>query len=265
MLVCPECNIEYKEGKKFCRKCGSFLLSEEGSTFEFPIGESFEEGKTRENLFCPKCQKYYELGKYCRKCGSLLVQGVPSLEPDAQLLGKNSIKRLAKEWLKLSHLFRPFPLITAGVVIILVVVGGYLLWQRHYQTSQPITPPLQSPPPGIETKEAEEIKSLFETIRQANLKKNIDLFMSCYSLDFKDRKSKKLDTLESWKNFKYLDLTYNLKKQTISGNIANVRVEWLMKISQKGIGKSEVSRTVLDVVLKREGDRWKIKEIKPVS
>jgi hypothetical protein len=56
MLVCQKCNIEYEEEKKFCRKCGSFLLSEEGSTFELPIGGSFEEGKTRENLFCPKCQ-----------------------------------------------------------------------------------------------------------------------------------------------------------------------------------------------------------------
>ena len=89
--------------------------------------------------------------------------------------------------------------------------------------------------------------------------------MSCYSLDFKDRKSKKLDTLENWKNFNYLDLTYRLKKQIISGDTANVRVEWLIKITKKGVGKSEDSRTVLDVVLKREGDRWKIKEIKPVS
>jgi RNA polymerase subunit RPABC4/transcription elongation factor Spt4 len=262
MLVCPKCNIAYEEGKKFCRKCGSFLLSEEGSTFELPIMESTELQKTEENLFCPKCQEFYRKGKYCRKCGSLLVQEIPSQEHDAPFFEKKDLRKLGKEWVKLSH---PSPLITTSVVILLAIMGGYFLWQKHDQTSQPMTPPSQNPASVIETKEAEKIKSLFETIKQANLKKNIDLFMSCYSLDFKDRKRKRLDTLENWKTFHYLDLTYHLKEQTVSGDTANVRVEWLMKISQKGTGKPEDNRTVLDVVLKREGDHWKIKEIQPIS
>ena len=38
-----------------------------------------------------------------------------------------------------------------------------------------------------EEQEIERIKALLENIRTANLQKNIDLFMSCYALDFKDR------------------------------------------------------------------------------
>ena len=262
MLVCPKCNIEYEEGKKFCRKCGSFLLSEDGSTFELSIMESAESRKTEENLFCPKCQEFYKKGKYCRKCGSPLVQEVLSQEHDIQCVEGKTPRKLARGWLKFSY---PLPLITVSVVILLAIMGGYFLWQKHDQKSKSIQPPLPALPSFIDPKEAERIKFLFETIKQANLKKNIDLFMSCYSLDFKDRKRKRLDTLENWKHFHYLDLSYSLKKQAISGDIATVRVEWFMKISPKGTGKPEDSRTVLDVVLKREGDRWKIKEIQPMG
>jgi uncharacterized membrane protein YvbJ len=262
MLVCPKCNIEYEEGKKFCRKCGSFLLSEDGSTFELSIMESAELRKTEENLFCPKCKESYKKGRYCRKCGSLLVQKIQLQAHDVQCFEEKIPRRLEKRWLRFPF---PPPLITASVIILLATMGGYFLWQKYDQKNKLIQPPLPSPLSLIDSKETEEIKFLFETIKQANLKKNIDLFMSCYSLDFKDRKRKKLDTLENWEQFHYLDLKYSLKKQTILRDIATVRVEWLMKISPKGTGKPEDSKTVLDVVLKREEDRWKIKEIKPMG
>jgi hypothetical protein len=127
--------------------------------------------------------------------------------------------------------------------------------------SIPITPKT----PISETQDVEGIKGLLEKIRQANLQKNIELFMSCYTADFKDREGKKRTTLESWENFKYLELSYDLKKHSLSGNSANARVEWLMRISPKMGGRSEESKTFLDVTFKKEGGSWKIKEIKPVG
>jgi hypothetical protein len=261
MLVCPKCNIEYDEGKKFCRECGSFLLSEEGSTFETPLVELPELEKPEEDLFCPTCQTSYKKGKYCRQCGSLLVHGIPSQTPTVRSIEKSPVRESSKEQLKSS--LRPFPFLLAGIIIVLIASGGFFLWQRHDQPSQPIATPPQSPPPNIEIKENEKIESLFEKIRQANLNKNIDLFMSCYAIDFKDRKKKESDTLESWKKFNYLDLAYDLKEQTISEDRAHVRVEWQMKVDQKGSKQPKVIKTILDVVLKREGDLWKIVETKP--
>ncbi|MEW6376075.1 MAG: hypothetical protein AB1502_09855 [Thermodesulfobacteriota bacterium] len=173
------------------------------------------------------------------------------------------------------YLFRPLTLLTASAIIILMGAGVYFLRQWHSQSSRPIakeivaspsTPsPPQSPGTVIEGQEVEKIKSLFENIRQANLQKNIDLFMSCFSRDFNGREGKRLDTIETWKHFNYLDLSYDLKKQTISGNTANVRLEWLVRVSQKVGGQQQDSRIVLDATLKREDGRWKIKEIKPIS
>jgi ketosteroid isomerase-like protein len=116
-----------------------------------------------------------------------------------------------------------------------------------------------------EREDEEEIKGLLEKIRQANLKKNIDLFMSCYCTDFKDREGKRRTTLESWGNFDYLDLSYNLKRRSISGDTAIATIEWLIKVSLKPGGQTQVTKSVLEVTFKREENGWKIREIKPVG
>ena len=117
----------------------------------------------------------------------------------------------------------------------------------------------------MKDQELEKISSLFENIRQANLQKNIDLFMSCFSRDFNGTEGKRKDTLKMWETFNYHDLSYDLKKQTISGDTADVRLEWLVRTSEKVSGKPHDGKTVLDVTLKREDGQWKIKEIRPVS
>ena len=173
------------------------------------------------------------------------------------------------------NLLRPIALLTASVILLLIIAGGYFLWQKRSLSSEPsskavVTSP--SPPPSPQSprtvgkdQEVEKIKSLFENIRQANLKKNIDLFMSCYSRDFNDREGKRLDALETWGFFNYHDLSYDLKEQTISGDTANIRLEWLIRISKKVGGQREDKRTLQDVTLKKEDGSWKIREIKTAS
>jgi hypothetical protein len=170
---------------------------------------------------------------------------------------------------------RPLPLMIGGFIILLVVAGAYLLWQWYTQPDKPVSnevvtapAPPPSPPdpqPAAESKEVDKIGPLFENIRQANLQKNIDLFMSCFSRDFNGTEGKRKDTLKMWETFNYHDLSYDLKNQTISGDTADVRLEWLVKTSEKANGKPHDGKTVLDVTLKREDGQWKIKEIKPVS
>jgi hypothetical protein len=164
-------------------------------------------------------------------------------------------------------------LATGAVILLLIVAGGYLLWQRYPQFKRPIS--TESTPPSLPSprdprivagdEEAEEIGSVFENIRRANLQKNIDLFMSCFSRDFNGAERKRKDTLKMWETFNYHDLSYDLKKKTIAGDAADVRLEWVVKTSERVGGKPHNGRTVLDVTLKREGGAWKIKAIKPVS
>jgi len=114
----------------------------------------------------------------------------------------------------------------------------------------------------VETFEIGKIKDLFENIRQANLRKDIDLFVSCYATDFKDRDGKRKATLSFWKKFDYLELSYDLKKTSITGDTARIRIEWVMKISSTGGGQPRESKTFFDAVLKKEQGSWKTQEVK---
>jgi ribosomal protein L40E len=172
------------------------------------------------------------------------------------------------------NFLRPFPLMIVGGIFILLVTLGYFFWQKPSSSSTRLSkeiaslsaaPSPQSQSPVSENKEAEKIRSLFENIRQANLKKNIGLFMSCYSYDFEDKEGKRLAVLETWENFNYLDLSYRLRKQTLTGDTADVRVEWLIRTSPKAGGQPQDTKTVLNVTLSREEGNWKIKAIKSPS
>jgi len=170
---------------------------------------------------------------------------------------------------------RPFALLMATGVIILLSAGGYLFWQGRSPSSGPISKEIMPSPSNpastqtvhaaIEDNEVEKIRSLFEDIKRANLQKNIDLFMSCFSHDFNGMEEKRRDTLKMWDNFEYLTLSYDLKNQTILGDNASVRLEWLVKTSQKVSGQQQHGKTIQEVTLKREDGRWKIKEAKSQS
>jgi len=171
--------------------------------------------------------------------------------------------------------FRPLPVFAASAIIILMVAAGYFLWPQRQQSDMPIpknetaststSPSMKSPPVAPIDQEVQKIGSLFENIRQANLQKDIDLFVSCFSRNFDGMEGKRRETLKMWENYNYLNLSYHLKKQKVSGDTANVTLEWLVRTSQKTGGQLQDGRSVLDVTLKREEGLWKIKEIKSLS
>jgi len=135
------------------------------------------------------------------------------------------------------------------------------------QTTTAAEPPSPATPKSDvdEKEEIEKIEGLLDKIRQANLKENIDLFMSCYAKDFKDREERKRTTLRFWENFNYLDLSYTLKGHSIMTDTATAIVEWAIIASPGSGGPPQKSNTVLNVIFKKEEGYWKIKEIIPVK
>jgi len=152
---------------------------------------------------------------------------------------------------------------------VIVVVGllGYRWTKGSEEPPVPLSAVSSSADPAarMEEQEIETIKALLENIRQANLQKNIDLFMSCYALDFKDRESKKRSTLENWKKLHYLDLSYNVKNQILSGDTADIEVEWWIKTSRDKNGPPQEGVTVINASLKKEEGAWRIKETRTPS
>ncbi len=126
----------------------------------------------------------------------------------------------------------------------------------------PLPVPDDSKTASAEGREIRSIKALLEHIRQANLQKDIDLFVSCYASDFRDLDARKRATVAYWEKFNYVDLSYDLKNPSISAETAKARVEWLIKTSSKGGGRPQENRSTLDVTFKKEDGGWRIKEVK---
>jgi ketosteroid isomerase-like protein len=129
-------------------------------------------------------------------------------------------------------------------------------------TPSPLSPPDDSQTSSTEIREIRSIKALLEHIRQANLQKDIDLFVSCYASDFRNLDARKRATLAYWEKFNYVDLIYDLKNSSVSGETAKARVEWLIKTSPKSGGRPQENRSILDVTFKKEGGGWRIEEVK---
>ena len=133
---------------------------------------------------------------------------------------------------------------------------------RSSVSTVPVSSPEGSKTPSSENREMENIRTLLENVRQSNLQKDMDLFISCYASDFADLEARKRATLAYWEKFNYLDLSYDLKDPSISTETARARVEWLIKTSSKAGGRPQENRSVLEVTFKKEEWAWKIKEVK---
>ena len=113
--------------------------------------------------------------------------------------------------------------------------------------------------------EIQKLLDLLEDIRQANLKKEINLLMSCYASDYKDQEERRRTALQSWSKYNYLDLDYVLKLESVTIDSAKARVEWRIRSIPMSGGQPEEGKTVLDVVFQKERNRWKIQEVSPAK
>ncbi|MBM4305805.1 MAG: nuclear transport factor 2 family protein [Deltaproteobacteria bacterium] len=267
-LICPACKKEHLGGKS-CIRCGTALV---------PPGPPPKEEKTKKpsppvtKTSKPKPVPTPELE------ADLSEEDTPDLETH-----KMSVQEQIKKGRFVRKIKKDYPRMVlnwSGIAIILVAIG-YFFWSTYShivikspaltipppskeKPSSPVSTFLPIPPSGgsaTEAEEVEKIRNLLENIRKANLAKDSDLFISSYSRDFKDREGKKRATVESWENFNFLDLTFDLGSTSISGNSARARVTWLVRFSPKGGGQPQESKTILDVVFKKEDGDWKIGEI----
>jgi ketosteroid isomerase-like protein len=431
-LICPVCKIVYEFGSS-CIQCGSPLAHqirsdvneepetalrikpEEGPAVQasqgipsqakeepitspnsevgekpFPV-QSIQEQSTkapRKKLVCPICGIIYERGDSCVRCGSSLAPQTPSQEkerpklseaeavpmspppkvsedipkmdldqdltlaskeppppsPKEQDLGVSQPVKRKKVATSLEELFQDESLdqpsvkkatdpiekrvsstkkpkrdyrrlfLEVGGVAVMALAGGYFLWSVffHLTAKQPelralppketvsqvlpasssasnpaatatesgglksreesstlskeapstLSLPDDSKTPSTEAREIRSIKALLEHIRQANLQKDIDLFVSCYASDFQNLDARKRATLAYWEKFNYVDLSYDLKDPSIRDETAKARVEWLIKTSAKTGGRPQENRSVLYVTFKKEDGGWRIKEVK---
>jgi rRNA maturation endonuclease Nob1 len=278
-LVCPSCKMSYQTGK-FCKKCGSPLVSqiflpkkgELKETVTPEVGREAEKADLAKNRDITVAEK----ASITEELAPTRIPEKPSIKGLLSKEGDSVYPSRARE-----RFLRPLPIAIIGIVV-LIAIGVFFLWPKYSylikekpspvgqvskgsasSTSSPQTSAPTSVGKGVN--EVIAIKRVLENIRQANLQKNINLFMSCYSPECKDLEGRKKGTLENWEKFDYSDLLYDLKSQTISGDTANIRVEWIVKYCWKGGGQTQETKSLLDVTLKKENGVWKIQHSKSAN
>lgn len=268
-LTCPICKTVYLRGKS-CPKCGAGLV---------PSGPLREEQNGKKPTLHEDKKPEIKTPYPSEFEKAFFQEEAPDQKPF-----KGTVEEQIKKGRFARKIKKDYPRIFlnwSGIAII-CIAAGYLLWSTYShivttksdssaippskeKASSPVLASSGIPPSSaspIEVEEIEKIRNLLENVTKANLRKDIDLFLSCYSNDFKDREGKKKSTLESWENFNFLDLTYDLVTHSVSGNMVRARVEWLVRFSPKSGGQPQESKTTLDVIFKKEDATWKIGEIK---
>jgi hypothetical protein len=127
------------------------------------------------------------------------------------------------------------------------------------------TIPSSALPVALLPQEMQKLLDLLENVRQANLKKNISLLMSCYASDYKDWEERRRTALQSWEKHNYLELDYVLKVESMSTNDVKARVEWRIRTIPVRGGELEEGKSVLNVIFQKEKKEWKIKEVTPAK
>lgn len=246
---CPQCAEEIRQEAQVCRFCGY-----EFSPIKPVAKEAVLHDRTHLADKTPQHNSHQDSSSRSEKTEQAPKKGVK-----LQTERKSS---------KIGYIFGGI----AVLLLIWLIAISFVIfnWRsartKHYtQTASEPLSSLLDRQTVTENEEVKKMRSVFEDFRRANLQKNIDLFMSCFSGDFDGTEQKRKDTLKIWEMFTYYDLSYEMKKQKIVENAADVRLEWVSKTSERASGKFRNDRTLLDVTLKREWDAWKIKEIKPAS
>ncbi len=113
---------------------------------------------------------------------------------------------------------------------------------------------------------SESFLTLLNQIREAQQKKDIDLFLSAYSPDFPDIEKKREKTLTVWKAYDFLEIHFQISdlQQKDALNFLG-KVAWNIKAQHTNNKKIKISLQSYQVGFSKESGRWLIQNLKPLN
>lgn len=194
---------------------------------------------------CPQCQSAYTDGqKFCQECGaSLAGAGAPPGPAPGRLRQVLPLVGLAAAGLLLSAIFW--------------LLGGNLPWASKPAALVPQGETAARPPEGADLKE--QVQTLLNTLREAQLKKDLNLFMGCYSPAFPGLAEKRQKTQKAWEDMPFTNMFYFLDEVTATGpDKAVVRVTWELQAQDRRTQETLSATQAFRVELQRQGGVWRI-------
>jgi hypothetical protein len=110
--------------------------------------------------------------------------------------------------------------------------------------------------------EQDDLIKLLGQIREAHLKKDIDMFMEAYSPNFSESIQKRKTTLSIWKKYTYLDAQFTLRDLQQENPLTILgKVIWNIKAQDQKTGTLRVSEKPYSVVFHKQSGKWLIYKI----
>jgi hypothetical protein len=287
MPQCPHCQVPYEAGQRYCSTCGSFLLHpEQGDTF------------------CPQCGvRVSPRQEFCHECDAPL-KGAP-VAPEAAAPMPEAASSAPEAVAPAPEAAAPAPeaapakaplaglpswllglLVGSGILILILLI---LLFTRGTSTPpaptavpkaeapapvppeatpapSPSTAPAPEPAPPAEANLKEQLQKELSILREAQLRKDIVLFMSVYSLTYPELDDKRTNTLTAWNRFDFTNLVFTIDKiQPIDPDNAIAWVTWYIDTKNRRTQELSSASQTYQVRFAKELGKWRIRSLEEVE
>ena len=135
-------------------------------------------------------------------------------------------------------------------------------------TAAPSQPATQAPAPAppAEADLKEQLQKELSVLREAQLRKDIVLFMSVYSRTYPELDGKRASTLKSWEHYDYTNLVFTIDKiQPIDPDNALAWVTWYIDTKNRGTQDLSSSTQTYQVRFAKEMGQWHIRALEEVN
>jgi hypothetical protein len=224
-----------------------------------------EEGDT----FCPQCGvRVSPSQQYCHECdaplkgevlqGATAPAGEASPPGPAPAPGPPPAPQGLPPWVIAS-------LAGAGIIIILLLI---VIFSRTGTTPAPPVAESQAPPalatPGAPAADLTgQLEAVLSTLRNAQLQKNINSFMSVYSASLPTYDLKRQETLKYWGGYDFANLVFTVDKvQAIDADHALASVIWYLDVRNRETKELSSATQRFQVQFVKEKGNWRISNIK---
>jgi hypothetical protein len=241
-----------------------------------------EQGDT----FCPQCDvRVSPRQEFCHECDAPLKgQAAPeALGTAAEAAAPTPAASPAKIPASGMPSWLLGVLVGAGILVIILLI---LLFTRGTTTAPPPAPapkveaPAPAPPAATATPappaaqpaataEAdlkEQLQKELSILREAQLRKDIVLFMSVYSRTYPELDDKRTSTLKAWEDFDFTNLVFTVDKiQSIDPDNAIAWVTWYMDTKNRQSQELSSNSQTFQVRFANELGKWRIRTLEEVE